>query len=338
MKTLIPFSIAAALAASGISQAQGTPTPAFSKPSGYVTQALNQGFNLVGITVQNSETASGTFTAANGTVLTDSNASFSVQATRIYILEIKSGPLAGRVAEVAGSSFSSQSITTLENLGSMSVGNAQYSVRLAPTLEEIFGVVSTPNPGGVIKAGLNALGADNVWIQGGSGSYDRYFLRSGIWRKITGSSTFIDARNTSVVYLDGILVERRDPGSVALTLTGAVKITPSSTTISQGFNLVNVVSPVGLTLRTAGLEDNLKGALNALGADNVWVQQPNGSYKRYFRRGSNPATATWREVDAPTVDLNPLIDPALGGAIFVERRDPGSVILDFKVPTSYLSL
>ena len=335
MKQLITFSAIAAIAASGSVSAQ---TPAYSKPSGYVTQTLNQGFNLVGLTLQSTPLASGTFTNANGTVLTDSTANFSVQTSRLYVLEIRSGPLANKVVEVLGSSFTATTITTTENLGLMGIGNAQYTIRLAPTLEEIFGVISTPTTGAVIKAGLNALGADNVWIPSGAGSYDRYFLRSGIWRKITGAATYVDAPNTPIVYLDGILIERRDPGTIPLTITGAVKTTPSTTTISQGFNLVNVVSPVGLTLRNAGLEDDLKGALNALGADNVWVQSANGSYKRYFRRGSNPATATWRDVDFPTVDLDLAVDPPLGGAIFIERRDPGTVELDFNVPTSYPSL
>ena len=337
MKNLIPITLAATFVASGISSAQ---TPAYSKPSGYVTQNLNQGFNLVALTLQRSPVASGTFTSTNGVVLTDSSANFTgFIAGRIYTLEILSGSLANQVAEVSGSSIAGQTITTTQNLSALGIGNARYAVRLAPTLEEIFGV-ATVTSGGILKAALNSTSADNIWIPNGSGGYDRYFLRSGAYQKITGPTTREAAPNVPIVYLDGILIEKRDAGVVPLTVTGSVKTTATTTSVIQGFNLVSVVAPVGLTLRTSGLDDgDLKPALNPSSADNLWVQQTDGSYKRYYRRGSvsSPAAAVWRDV-ATNTEIPLAVDPSLTGAVLIERRDSTPASVSFTVPNSFNNL
>ena len=118
--------------------------------------------------------------------------------------------------------------------------------------------------------------------------------------------------------------------------SGEVKKSSSNVVVIQGFNPISIVSPVGVTLRTLGLEDDLKGSLAVGSADWVWVQQANLSYKKYWRRGTNPLTATWRDADAAAVDL--VGDPVLDGAILIQRRDPGAVNYDLAVPVSYSNL
>jgi hypothetical protein len=108
--------------------------------------------------------------------------------------------------------------------------------------------------------------------------------------------------------------------------------------ISQGYNLVGLVAPVGLNLFNAGLEDDLVAALSAGSADIVWVQQPNLSYVQYFRRSGTGAG--WRNVADPTVTLT---DPqaqavTLGGAVLVQKKAAGTSAIDLNVPASYSSL
>jgi hypothetical protein len=80
-----------------------------------------------------------------------------------------------------------------------------------------FNVISSVYPAGVtlqnfgldddVKKGLNASGADIVWVPNGSGNYNRYFLRStdNTWRLSDGS-----AAPASVSLTPGIMIERKD--------------------------------------------------------------------------------------------------------------------------------
>lgn len=332
MKPIIPFALLGALLAVGTVNAAST------TPVGYVTQALSQGFNLVGLSLHSSSVATGNFETVAGTALTDTGVTFAPVAGRTYVLEITSGALLGSIQEVPAASISGSTITTTDNLqtAGLVVGDT-YNLRLAPTLEETFTTAPLGQPGGVLKAALNATGSDNVWVPNGTGGYDKYFLNtSGAFRRITGPTTSVAAPNVPLIYTDGILVEKREATAAGLTVVGEVKKVGTTSVISQGFNLVSVVAPVGLTLRTAGLEDDLLAALNPTGADNVWVQQPNLTYKKYFRHTGSGGN--WRDVAAPTVTLDPLVDPALSPSILIERRTAGSVPLDLNVPTGYSGL
>jgi hypothetical protein len=341
MKSILSYSLLAAAMAAGV--AYGQATTATTTPVGYNSTVLQQGFNVVGITVQASTATQGNFEAVAASSVTDSNVEFAATPGRIYVLEILSGTLAGVLQEIPAASISASSgsttISTPQDLVALglAVGD-KYRLRLAPTLEEVFTTVPFAS-GGVLKAALNAVSSDNVWIPNSSGGYDKYFLRSGAtpaFQKVSGSS-FVAAPNVPLIYSDGMLIEKRDAAPATLTISGEVKTVGTTSVATQGFNLISVVAPVGLTLRTAGLEANLKPALNAVSADNVWVQQADLSYKKYFRRG-NATTATWRDVSNPTVDLDPSFDPVLPTAILIERRDAGAVNIKLGVPASYSSL
>jgi hypothetical protein len=331
MKPIIPFALLGALLAAGAASAATT------TPVGYTTQALSQGFNAVGLTLHPTAVATGDFelTAGFGSTVTDSDTTFAPVAGRLYVLEINDGPAAGTIVEVAAASISGSTITTTTNLEALGVADGtKYSLRVAPTLEEVFTTTALAS-GGVLVPGLNSTNADVVWVPNGLGGYSQYFLHSGTSAfRIAGTTT--PAPNVPIVYADGILVQKKTVAAASLTVTGEVKKVGTNTTILQGFNLIGTVAPAGLTLRTAGLEDDITAALNTTNADIIWIQQPSLAYKKYFRHTSGGGV--WRDFDAPTVNLDPLIDPALNGAIYIQRKPAGAAAVDLTVPGFYSSL
>jgi hypothetical protein len=324
-----------ALALTGASQAQ---TAVYTAPVGYTTQALSKGANLAGLTLHNPTLSSGTFSAVAGTSLTAPNLSLNPATGRTYILEITSGTLAGVIQEIPAASISGTTITTSQNLASLglAVGNS-YKLRLAPTLEEVF--TTTPlNNGGVLHAALNATSADVVSIPNGAGGFDRYYLRSGATPAFRNVATNTVSPNVPVIYVDGLTIDKKTTTAAALSVTGEVKTTGSNTVVVKGINPVGIVAPSGLNLFNAGLEDDLFAALNATSADVVWVQQPNLTYRKFFRRSGT--SGAWRDVANATVNLTQAQAEAvtLSSAIIIERKGTSAVNLDLNVPSAYSNL
>jgi len=324
-----------AVAFTGASQAQ---TAVYTAPVGYTTQTFSKGTNLAGITLHKPTLSSGTFSAVTGTSLTAPNLSLSPVAGSTYILEITSGTLAGVIQEIPAASISGTTITTSQNLASLglAVGNS-YKLRLAPTLEEIFTTTPLAN-GGVLVAAINATSADVVSIPNGAGGYDKYYLRSGATPAFRNVATNLASPNVTVAYVDGILIEKKTATAAALNVNGEVKTTGSNTVIVKGINPIGIVAPAGLNLFNAGLEDDLFAALNATAADVVWVQQPNLTYRKFFRRSG--ASGGWRDVDNATVNLTQAQAEAvtLSSAIIIERKVASAANLDLNVPAAYSNL
>ena len=133
-------------------------------------------------------------------------------------------------------------------------------------------------------------------------------------------------------------MQKKTATAASLTVTGNVKTVGTNSVITQGFNPVSLVAPVGLNLFNAGLEDDVKAAAASGSADILWVQQPNLSYEKYFRRTGNPQT--WRNVNAPSTALTQAQAEAvtLSGAILIQRKDAGAVNLDLTVPSNFTNL
>ncbi|RYZ90969.1 MAG: hypothetical protein EOP06_07295 [Proteobacteria bacterium] len=334
MKTYT-YALLAAAAATGMALAQ----TAYTTPVGYSTQTLAQGFNVAGLTLQKSADVAGNFETVTSTQLTDTGAVYAPVVGRTYIVEMTSGAQVGSIFEVLASSISGSTITvtTVPATDLVALGVAAgdtYKLRVAPTLEEIF--TTTPlASGGTLTTSLNITNSDIVWVPNGTGGFDKYFLRSGTpatFQRITGTTTFTAAPNVPLIYTDGIYIEKKLAATASLTVSGEVKKVGSNSTIRAGFNVVSLVAPAGLTLRTAGLEDDLQKALNSTNSDIVWVQQPNLTYAKYYFN-SNATTGGWRDV-ATNTNLPALTDPILGTSILIEKR-AGVSQLDLNVPASY---
>jgi hypothetical protein len=333
MKTIIPLTALAALVATASIHAQ---TPAYSKPSGYVTKSLSQGYNLVGLNLQTSTVASGVLENAVGTTLTDSQLSLSPVAGKTYILEITASAtsaLVGTIQDIPSTSISGTTITSNDNLAALGLAAGDsYALRVAPTLENIFGVVSLTN-GGTLQAALNSTTADIVWIPNGAGNYTKYYLHnSGSFRNVATNTA---SPNVPLVYADGFLVQKKGATAASLTVTGEVKLVGTNSVCVQGFNLISTVSPAGLNLWNSGIADDIQAALNSTTADIVWVQQANLTYEKFYRHSSG----NWRNIVA-NVNLTQGQAEAisLSDGVLLQRKGASPVNLDLNVPPSYSNL
>lgn len=338
------YSFLAAILASGI--AHGAGATAYTTPVGYSSQTLaGPGFNLAGLTLHNSQLAAGKFETITATSATDNDVTYAPLIGRTYVLEITSGTLLGAVFEILASNISGSDInvitvpaTDLVTLGLTT--SDTYSLRLAPTLEEIFTTIPLGQPGGVLESALNAAGSDIVWLPDGNGGFVKYYLRTGgnpvtsVFRAVATNTASLDI---PVVYVDGMIIEKKSSTPATLTVTGEVKVKASTTALTFGFNTVSIVAPVGLNLFNAGLEDDLLAGLNAAGADLVWVQNADKTFTKYFRRSNtNPG---WR-VEGNTTTLTQAQAEAvtLSNSLIIEVRTAGTVPLDLNVPSSYSNL
>jgi hypothetical protein len=326
------------LAAALVCASQAQTGSYFTAPLGCTTHNLSKGVNVLGITLHNPTLASGTFSAVAGTTLTAPDLSLSPATGRTYILEITSGTLAGVIQEIPAASISGTTITTSQNLATLglAVGNS-YNLRLAPTLEEIFTTTPLSN-GGILHATISPSTADVVSIPNGAGGYDRYYLRSGGTPAFRRVATNLPTPNVPVIYVDGILIDKKTTTAAAVVATGEVKTTGSNTVIVKGINPVGVVAPTGLNLFNAGLEDDLLANINPSTADIVWVPQPNLTFRKFYRRSG--VSGGWRDLANPSANLTQAQAEAvsLSSAIIIERRGNNAANLDLNVPAFYSNL
>jgi hypothetical protein len=312
MKTL-SISLIAVAAACGLASAQ----TAYTTPVGYETTTLVQGFNNVGLRLHAPTKAAGTLDVIGSGSVQDTTAGVNFLTSlgpigTLHILEITSGPAAGLITEI--NTWTADTITTVDNLATAGVvATNTYTIRKAPTLEEIFGNIPASS---VLTANANSNLADIVYVPTNTpGVYTQYFLSTlsgGTFRTVAPNAA---APNVPVVYIDGLFVNRKAAGTKNLVVSGEVITSGRSGSLVNGFNYLGTIYPVGSTLQNIGLEDDIAVNANSNSADIVWVPTGvPGVYTQYFR--STLSGGQWRTVapnaTAPTVNLP--------GAIFIQRR------------------
>lgn len=329
MKTLIPFTIAAALSVSSIANAQ-----AFSKPSGYVTQELGVGFNLVGLTLQNSAVFTGQISSINGAQVTFSvDVSALLPVNKTYILDVSAGSgssddLVQEFVIVSGST-----ITLPAVIPGLSGGDT-VSISVAPTLEDLFGTS--------LQSQATAGGSDIVWLPSVVGQYDRYYFKkplfgAAVWTKLGSNNTEIAAPNTPAVFVDGMFVQIKSIPKT-LTLTGVVKTTPTKLTVGTGFNPIGVIFPVGATLENSNLQSFLQSQATAGGSDIIWVAESAGVFSRYFYKTPLFGAKQWVKIDGNTeTAFGTGATVNLSSGVFLQRKGAAAMIT-LSPPTSYSSL
>lgn len=331
MKKFLSYSVLAAAAASGFSLADTATT----KPVGYVTQTLvADQFNVVGLSVQKPIVASGKFETISGVTLTDSDVSFAsvLESGKTYILEIisASSGVNGVIQEVV--TWSGNSLTTQVALGT-SFGlttSDSYSLRQAPTIEEIFGTTTS-----ILSKGPNAASglSDVIWVSDGPGVFSRYYIRSSD-NTVRNAQTNAAAPGVPIVYVDGLLVQKKTTGSANLIVSGEVKTTATVSVLSEGFNLLGTVYPASATLQNSGLAAIIGKGPNAASplSDIIWVATTPGSFDRYYLRSSD---STWRNAQTNAAIA---VDVPLSSGIFVQKKSAGSVNATLTPPPSYSGL
>ncbi|MFT4176520.1 MAG: hypothetical protein QM627_07670 [Luteolibacter sp.] len=339
MKNPFIVSIVAAMALMSVARAETASTA----PAGFTTYKLGVGLNAIGMNLLPSPIATGKFTLNSGfgNVLTDLSASYQVTEGRTYVLDILTGELAGTVLDLPSSAIDGNTITvssstTMEQLGLAS--GDRYQLRVANTLEEIFGTNSLAE-GGVLRAALNTSNADIIWIPTSDPNvFNKYMLHPDrSFKRVTGTGVldFVSDPNVPIIYSDGILVEKKTSTPASVVFQGHVKKRGTNSIIQRGYNLISIVSPSGLTLRTAGFENYITSSLNVGNADIIWVQDPMTlAYTQYFHHPENEGS--WRIATGVTGEILPLNeDPPLRGAIYIQRKRVASVNLKMETPEMY---
>src|SRR4029453_18288223 len=160
-----------------------------------------------------------------------------------------SGTNAGATFDIQATSAGTKTITLVQNLPAGSVGPLTFKVRNHLAIGSVFG----PNN----ESGLGGGGtstADQILVFTGT-DYDIYYYKTiGIggvgWRK--GGDPGTDASNAVLYPEDGVIISRKQAGSVNVVLLGSVKTGVTSIPIAAGTNVVSNVSAASLTLGSSG--------------------------------------------------------------------------------------
>ena len=341
MKTTL-YSILAAVAC-GMAFGQ----TAYTTPVGYETIALPSGveYSLTSLRLHNTAIASGILTAVASGKVTDSQVNFTTLLTagRTYVLEIKTGPGAGIIQEIAAwgtvSGNTVNDLVTTSNLSALGVvATNTYALRLAPTLEEIFA-------GPTVLNGFTGATADNVWIPNGLGGYVKYFRSSlttpilNPWKNVAGGA---NTPNVPIIYQDGILIQKRAASPTSsIVVSGEVKkgstVSPllAGTAIAPSYNLLGTAFPAGSTLQNCGIKDTLLRGFTGATADNVWVPNGAGGYTKYFVSSlTTPILNPWKNVAG---GANVVVDIPLTPGIIIERKTSAANVT-LTPPPSYSTL
>lgn len=325
------YAFLAALSAAGFASAAET---AYTTPVGYTTQTLAANtFNNVGLNVNTPTLAAGVLTGVSGAVLSDSAVNFTtvLPAGKTCVLEITSGTAIGTVQDFV--TWSGSDITLPAAVTGIAVGD-KYSVRVAPTVQDIF-------PVGFLAGGLGASNADKVWVPTGAGTYTKYWYKTNApigWHTTTTglNDTGLVSGDIPLLYIDGILVEKKTVAK-DLVISGEVKKTGSNALIIPGFNLVGISPPVGLTLFTSGLQGDIAGGLGASNSDIVWVPVGGGAYVKYWYKTNAPIG--WHTTTTGLNDTGLVaVDPVLPPAIKIQRKGVSSKVITMDVPVAYSNL
>jgi hypothetical protein len=281
MKSIFPLALLVALLVPAGAQTATSPIV------GYTTQTIKSGqFNLIGLTLHEPAVAAGTLDVIGSGSVTDTGAGFGTLLTagKTYILEIvdTTSALNGIIQEITA--WSGDNLTTVQNLNALGVtAGTKYSLRVAPTLADLFGASNTAGLAGT--ATFNPNEADLIYIPNGSGGFDRFYYStfSGVtgWFNISGTP----ASTTPVVYADGILIFRRSGADLSLVLSGTVKTTTTTLALGAGqFNYISSVFPVGSTLSNSGIASSITptNQFNPAVADLVYIPDGAGGYTRHF--------------------------------------------------------
>ena len=148
-------------------------------PVGYTTETLEQGFNLIGITLHQPVIAAGVIDDVAASSVTENDVTFTdagllgTSGSATYILEITSGTLAGSIQDITA--WTANVLTTPDDLlaAGLQVGDT-YQIRKASTLADVFGADNSAGLQGV--ADFNSTNADIVYLTNNSGGFDRLFL------------------------------------------------------------------------------------------------------------------------------------------------------------------
>lgn len=325
MKSYIPYSLLAA-AACGLAYGE----TAYTTPVGYNTTSLEPNkYNLVSVTLHNSPIYSGIISAESSETITSTGANFSslLQAGVSYVLELPNGT----IQEIT--SWNGDSLTTPDDItASVVPGTTTFILRKATTVADLLGASNavglTPDSDDDYTSGN-----DLVLIPNASGAFDTvYYYDNGSdpggWFDDLGNS----ADSKPLIYADSLFIQRGDGSAVPLVVTGEIKKAPTAGVLTPGFNFVGAVSPVGLTVSSSGLDSFLTGGDSEESADNILLQNSNGTYRTIYLFNDGESPVAWFDTLGEPAD-----EVSLDGGFLIFNRGATKPAV-ISVPSSYNGL
>lgn len=300
--------VAAAMGLSALLVGSAAAQESASKPVGYETLTIANGFNYLGLRLHEAPVATGTITGVAADSISDDAADFTTLAAGTYVLEIDTAD--GIVQEVT--TFTDGTTIPTDDLSGAGVDGASYTLRPVATLATVFGAA---NESGIDKGFGGTGGADQIWVPTPSGFakyyYDEFSPLGAAeeWVDIS-TNAGIDPASVSLFYTDGVILVGGGAADNTFVVTGSVKLTASSYVLADGFNYLSSISPAGATLEsmfgaanTAGLS---KGFGGTGGADQVWIPSA-GAFAKYYFDEFSPEGALEEWVNA---NDNTSVDPS----------------------------
>jgi len=273
----------ASIGAAASLNAQSAITPA----AGYHTETVVTGFNMIGVNVGNAVSAAGAF---DGPGAVDADVDFTTLLTGglpYTVQNITTGDIA------AVTSFTADTLTTTPAL--TTALDDKYEIRQDQTIASLFGAAN--------EVGLQegtATTADVIWLYNGDTTYTRVFYNNvaGVppfglglgWRGVGSGST--NFANAVVPFQYGLFIQRRGAAPLDLVFVGHVRgddaddnnghgAVATNIGLANGFNAVNRIVPVGISLAEAGMATALTPGTDSTG-DVLWNPQGDATYLRYF--------------------------------------------------------
>ncbi len=286
MKNIIPFTIAAALAASGFANAQ-----AFSKPSGYYQFDGKAGGNFFVPALIKASVFGGAISGSTATSVTLSTSAFSVGSLNsasgfaTHYIEFTSGPNSGVVVDIE--SNTANSIVLGADITDLSLANNEsIVVRPHVKLKELFADS---------ESSLAAF-TDSATFYFADGNFTTYFyIGTSGW-----SSDFSnpDGNNQPIKPGTGFVLFLNT--ATPLTVVGEVKTEPTIVQLPAGVpTIVGPVNPLvgtSVSLDSTGFE-NLAAFTDSI---TVYEAGPLTQFKTYFPLGDGTLS---EDFSTPTADV-----------------------------------
>lgn len=319
----------------------------FTKPVGYETLTVNNGFNYLGLRLHEPTVTAGAAVAVDGaTVTVPDGVAGALDESKNYLFEVVEGDAAGAVLRVITTDPVNNTLMVSDTIDGDFFAGERFIIRPVATLASVFGAA---NEAGLDAGSGGPVGADQVWIPNAdSGGFDKFYYDNFNFNSLSPTWTNVDtgvpvrADFTHFVYTDGIIILGAGTDGNTVSVIGEVKLGDTSYALYQGFNYISSVTPVGATLATMFGEVNEAGLAQGnggpVGADQVLI--PNGSgFSKYYYDAFNfqSFAPTWSDVDSGLpVDATTISLDDVSGLVILNNGDAKQVV--GTAPSFYNSL
>jgi uncharacterized protein (TIGR02597 family) len=307
-------------------------TTATTDPVGFITLGVNgtggvgqEALSFRGLGLTRAVEYQGSAETVGTNTLVDNEATWTDNqfngANGAYFLEVTTGPGAGTIYDIAGTSAGTKTITLGQNLAAGITAPVTFKVRKHWTIGSVFGPANESGLGGGAQGE-----ADEVLIFNPvTGSFQTFYFKVGGlggngWRN---ASTGADATNQIIYADDGMLIRRRQSSNVNVVLLGAVKTGVTSIPVLTGVNYVGNVYAASMTLgssnlytgsSTTGLVGGAQGE-----ADEVLIyNEATKNYLTYYYKVGGLGGNGWRKANDGSDATNAPIP--VGSSIVIRRK------------------